>query len=200
MFLRLNKIIFVLLSFAFLVPNSPWADSWPSPEIEHYLSGNTRFRFRVVPRTRGKTSICKGRLEKLTGYGRYATYKRVWERELPNDVSPVSAIVSDRGKYVVTFDNWHSMGYGSNAVVIYGPGGKVVRELSLEDFLSKEEIERLPHTVSSIWWGRDHYFDENEEFVVLRVTEAEKLPFDEDTRFREIRIRLSDGKVLPASP
>ena len=46
--------------------------------------------------------------------------KKLWAIPLVNEVSPVDALVSDKDDYVITFDNWHSVGYGDDAV----PGSK----------------------------------------------------------------------------
>ncbi|WP_286772128.1 hypothetical protein, partial [Sphingomonas sp. 66-10] len=61
---------------------------------------------------KGGTRFARARLERLTN----KRWQVVWEREIANDVAPVSAIVRDDGEYAVTFDNWHGVGYGPNAV------------------------------------------------------------------------------------
>jgi hypothetical protein len=42
--------------------------------------------------------------------------------------------------YVVTLDNWHEVGRGDNVVAIYGPDGKLVRQLALSDFLTQQQL------------------------------------------------------------
>jgi hypothetical protein len=77
--------------------------------------------------------------------------------------------VSDSGNYVVTLDNWHEVGRGDNVVAIYGPEGKLVRQLALSDFLTQQQINQLLVSVSSTWWGTGHYLDEKQKCLVLRV-------------------------------
>jgi hypothetical protein len=142
---------------------------------------------------------CKGQLEQKTKQGKYDL---IWEQELTNGIAPVSALVCDSGNYVVTLDNWHQVGRGDNVVVIYGPEGKLVRQLALSDFLTQEQINGLPVSVSSTWWGTGHYLDEKQKCLVLRVTRNQdwRLP-GKAAQFQEVRIRLATGEVLkePAS-
>ena len=139
-----------------------------------------------------KPAKCMGRLEHKTKDGKY---ELVWEHELSNAVAPVSVLVSDGGEYVVTLDNWHSVGRGSNVVVIYGPKGKLVRELGLEDFLSREQVAALPVSVSSTWWGQGHYLDEKKKCVVLRVAkDSDWMTSGKPARFEEVRLSLETGK------
>lgn len=168
----------IYLFFIFLlIPFNVQADKWPLPETKIYYSNNLQYKFTVIPRsiksvsepakTRpGGNAKCLGSLEVKTNGG---SYTLLWQTRLTNDVSPVDVLISNSGQYVATFDNWHRLGYGPNAVVIYGQDGHLIRELSLEDFLAKREIDQLPKSVSSIMWGRNHYFDESETFLILRV-------------------------------
>jgi hypothetical protein len=136
---------------------------------------------------------CKGRLERKRKSG---AYELVWEGELANALAPVSVLVSDSGKYVVTFDDWHAVGRGRNVVVIYGPKGKLVRKLALEDFLSPRQIGRLPISVSSTWWGSG-CLDDKQEHVVLHIAaDAQEKPAGKTARPLELRVRLATGAVV----
>src|SRR3546814_8845680 len=42
----------------------------------------------------------------------------VWKAPLANDVAPVDAVVSNAG-VSMTFDNWHGLGWGDDALVFY---------------------------------------------------------------------------------
>ena len=68
---------------------------------------------------KGERDKCIGILEKKAEN----SYTQIWKSELDNDVSPVTALVSNSGNYVVTFDNWHQKGHGDNIVVIYSKEG-----------------------------------------------------------------------------
>lgn len=189
----------ILVGLAHLSPASH-ADSWESPHTAIYTSASKEYRFTTIPpgeksnpETDRAKSQCVGRLEQKQQDN---TYKTVWEKPLSNKVSPVSALVCDSGKFVVTFDNWHSMGHGKNAVVVVGSEGKLIRELSLTDFLTPKEVNDLPHSVSSIWWGNGHTLDEKQGCVVLKV--GGKDPFDArvQNKPKEVRILLETGKVV----
>jgi hypothetical protein len=142
---------------------------------------------------------CKGRLERKVKEGKY---EAVWQRDLSNDVAPVDVLVSDNGKYVVTLDNWHKVGRGPNVVVIYGPQGKLVRQLALEDFLAREQVSKLRVSVSSTWWGSGHYLDEKQECVVLRI-DLDKIDLERNgmiagktSCIQEVRLQLASGEIV----
>jgi len=154
------------------------ADQWLPPGEAEYLTADKRFRFRVIPRgiasplayfedkVAGRSAAgqepsssqqCNGVLE--FRQSKWRAYHPVWRRALVNDVSPVSAVVSDDGTYVATFDNWHSTGYGPTTLTIYGANGSTVRSFGLYEFLLRNEIERLSRSVSSIHWFNEARFE-----------------------------------------
>lgn len=60
-------------------------------------------------------------------------YAPKWTAPLSNRVAPVSALVSDSGRYVVTFDNWDQVGYGDDVVAVYdGSNGTLLWKYRLE--------------------------------------------------------------------
>jgi hypothetical protein len=140
-------------------------------------------------------AVCEATLERLVA-GRYV---EVWRKRLVNEVSPVSVAVSDRDGSFATFDNWHSMGHGDNAIVIYNTDGSVLKKLSLNAVFSKEEIQRMPRSVSSIEWRTgDIFVDESVPEVLVTVVKSERLDktkkaYEQETQ--DIRISLRDGSV-----
>jgi hypothetical protein len=77
-------------------------------------------------------------------------------------------LVSDDGKNVVTFDNWHSVGFGDNVVVIYGPNGMLVKSFQLDQILPPYFISGFDSSVSSIFWrGEGTRLLENELYLVF---------------------------------
>jgi hypothetical protein len=208
----------VVLASALLLAGSVRADTWFPPRVESYSSADGAWRLTVTPRdienplayfgdkvkgrepagaVPGDTSTrARGSMAHLE-HGKWRT---VWEKSLLNEVSPVSAIVSPSGR-TVTFDNWHSMGYGSHAIVIYDDHGKLVRAMSLEDFLPTDYIRALPRTVSSIHWGRDHRFSDDGHDVLLRVVVPEVVaqwPANADPQqYIDLAFDLATGGALP---
>lgn len=191
------------------------ADSWLLPRKNKYYSPNKNYYLEVTPKKlesqlkyfedkvggRKNAGALKGvKDNRPTGafYVRRADgeYSRKWEFPLVNEVAPVSALVSNRGNYVVTFDNWHGVGYGDDVVVIYRSDGVLVKKASLEDLLTEGDIETLPHSVSSIWWGGAHYIDEANGLLVLKVVSNGKKSWDEGAKFHELRIELATGRTL----
>ena len=185
------------------------ADDWPMPREDTYLSSDGKLRFTVTPgpierslsgfegeaeanspgvRTTSDAHA-KGRLEQLDALGRWT---RRWERALVNPVAPVQALVDDSGRYVVTFDNWHAVGFGNDVVVIYGPDGRLIRSLALSDIVADEHEKLLPRSVSSIWWRGKHRIDG--ETLVLQVVKPDDKPFDDQTAYIEVPIDLATGE------
>ena len=209
---RLLLILFVIMTASGLT----WADTWALPKKETVCSQNKKFCFKVIPKK------LKGQLEyfedKVAGKENAGADDRVrknlargifyrrddngilrkrWEINLVNEVAPVSILVSDAGDHVVTFDNWHSVGYGDDVVVIYeGFTGRLIKKLGLTDFLTEKDVSQLSHSASSIWWGGGHFFDRERREVVLQIAKNGRPAFESDREFFPIRIELSSGRVL----
>jgi hypothetical protein len=191
------------------------ADSWPLPEPAKYYSSNKRFYIEVIPRKlesqlkffddkvkgvepagspRGlKDNYCKGALYRQTADGKY---EKVWESRLSNEVAPVAALVSDDGEHVVTFDNWHAVGFGDNVVAIYGAGGRLIKKLSLEDIFPRDAIIKLPRSVSSIYWRGEPHIDERRRQLVLKVVSQWSGAFKDEPQYKELRLDLGTGELI----
>lgn len=172
-----------------------FADTWAPPEPQKYYSSNEKYCFEIIP-SDGIGAIedsCQGFLRIL---GKDEQYHQVWSTNLVNAISPVSALVSNDGDYVVTFDNWYRLGSGDDVVVIYGLNGKLIRKFGLEDILSEDEMEKIPRTVSSRWWGGEHFLDEETNILILKVVSNNEMPYSERVQFNLIEIDLEAGELL----
>jgi hypothetical protein len=178
---KMNKgfmliVLGIMLSASVLV-----ADQWFPPSIDGYYSENEEYFFEVIPHylvdPRGK----------LYEKGKDGEYHHVWTTRLVNSISPVSARLTNDGRYVVTFDNWAGVGYGDDVVVIYGPDGSMIEKFSLYDLAPSEVISEMGRTVSStIFWGGFDCFDEEAGHLVLGIS-----------GWGEVRIVLATGKIIP---
>ncbi len=176
------------------------ADSWALPTPTTYEAADASARLSVTPRDVGsQLSYFEGRAQGVPPRGVLEVsdgaggWRAAWDVALINEVAPVSALVASGGRYVVTFDNWHSVGRGENVVVIYDASGRVVRSLTLSDLLPAAYIEALPHSVSSTAWGGEHRFD-GDGILLLQI-----LVPTEDQRTRtyvDLPIELATGRVL----
>ncbi|EIL98879.1 hypothetical protein RHOFW104T7_14225 [Rhodanobacter thiooxydans] len=187
-----------------------------------YFSADRTWRLTVTPRAvsgalayfedkaagREDAGALPGNLQKraqgFMEHLEHGHWRVVWNEPLLNEVSPVEAIISPSG-FVVTFDNWHGAGYGDDVVVIYDGHGKPVRAMGLKDFLPKEYIEALPHSVSSIWWGEGHHFSADGRQLVLRVVVPAESTVeamdDAKAEHVELAFELMDGKgSVPDEP
>lgn len=205
------------------------ADKWPLPQKQEFYSPNRMFSFEVVPRklesqlkyfedmSQGKknagsspggaTNQCRGSLYRIESGNRRTM---VWSSPLSNDVAPVDALVTDSGDFVITFDNWHSVGYGDDVLAIYGSGGTLVHKYSLEDLLGRD-VKRVLKSVSSRWWEGDkpeRKIDETKKILVVRAVmklhffdtqnegDGVLLKQDAQPESREIRIDLRTGQIV----
>lgn len=192
------------------------ADSWMSPTTTTYTSCAAHARVTITPRDLdsqlayfedkvgkvdpagqkiGGARVASARLERLVD----KRWQAVWERQIANNVAPVSALVRDDGEYVVTFDDWHGLGYGPNVVVIYGAGGKLVRALALSDVVPAAYIKALPHSVSSIQWRGDPRFSADGQKIVIPVVIPSE-DFASDPAVTDVAVDLASGAVAPSNP
>lgn len=206
--------VVVVLGLNYL-PTPVQADTWLLPEKKSYYSSDKKYRVETIPKKLesqlkyfqdkvkgrenagaargGKEARAQGIFSIRRTMGGYA---KKTEFSLVNEVAPVDVLISNKGEYIVTFDNWHSVGYGDNVVVIYRTDGKIIKKFGLEDLLTDGDIEMFPVSASSRWWGANHYIDEARKLLVLRVISNRKSLWEKDAKFFEIKIDLATGRPL----
>lgn len=217
------RTICLVLTCLVVLPLAASADTWFPPTVQTYLSPDNQTRFTVIPRgiesplayfdglVRGDDNagqqpsgapFARGILERETGDGTWTT---LWDKRLVNNVSPVSALVADSSRYVVTFDNWASMGWGNDVIVIYGADGTLIRSLSLNDVLPEDYVRALPRSLSSLWWSGAHSIEASDDVLILKVvTPGERYSRGADgriilreRRFVDVPVDLASGNVMP---
>ncbi len=140
----------VWLTWLVLVSTEAKADTWEMPHDRTYYSENGQYQFFVAVAHFDVPSKTRpsGRLSRKSA----GQWKSVWTNRLVSQTSPVQVMVHNSGRYVVTFDEHHSV--GKNPVVIYGGKGRLIANLSLAD-LRLESHPNIKSSVSSYWWN-DH--------------------------------------------
>ena len=177
----------LLFFFAFAPVAS--ADSWLPPKPTTYTSESGDASLTVTPASRTQL-FCTAQL--FLNSTSLAP-KLVWAQPLANPVAPMDALVSAEGKRVITFDNYGNLGFGQEVVVIYDEKGNLLKQYSLEDFLSTEEIQQVPRTVSSRWWRGKASIDEELGIAEVEVRFGDKV---KNRTLKWVRFRLSDGELL----
>ena len=109
----------------------------------------------------------------------------IWAGDLVN--VPHRVVITDDGKFFVTFDTWGRLGF-EHSVVIYSAAGHVIADIELPTLLTQAEIvDRVRWSVSSRGWVEDARigFTETGDTLVLTLKWG-----------KVIRVRLADGKVI----
>jgi hypothetical protein len=133
------------------------ADSWAAAKVAAMASPSGQIVVRVIPGTSlgevyGFAGERKGKSATAVFYrlGPSDDYVKYQEVSLLNPIAPVFFAVTDHGE-LVTLDNWHNMGMGK-AIVVYRADGQVLRSYELAQVFSPAELQKIPRTVSSLWW------------------------------------------------
>ena len=103
------------------------ADQWMAPRGFERRSANGEFVARVTPSNqeeRRKAGEAVRRAECVVSKAGAAAGEVLWKVVLSNEVSPTDVMVSDDGRYVVTFDNWYGAGKGQDVLAFYDAAGQ----------------------------------------------------------------------------
>jgi hypothetical protein len=168
------------------------SDSWLPPKVTDYYSANKQYFARIIPRTVPekyyqwmKASVkdknkflpsdtiivpCHAIMYKKT----LSADSVIWTRKLINQIAPVNAIVSDDGFYLVTFDNWHSVGYGVDVMAYYDKKGDLIKRHMLDD-ISPFPINNYERSISSLWWRCGQGFLDNIRIEICFVDGEKKM-------------------------
>jgi hypothetical protein len=124
---------------------------------------------------------------------------------LLNEVAPAIVLLSQDARFIVTIDNWCSLGWGDTVVVIYRQSGVVVQRFSLENLLTAEQVADMPILAGSRIWGHDPCIDNDQQALVLQPGKA-TLPSSPDDPllswedFAPKCVDLETGKVQKCHP
>lgn len=187
------------------------ADSWMDPEPFTTPSAAGTYRFTVTPSpvdsaldyfTEEIAAQEEGRkverpapvglLERRTASG---GWEPVWAAPLVNDIAPTQALVADDGRYVVTFNNWYSVGHGENVIVIYRADGSLVRSMALTDLIPQMVKDSLSHSVSSVTWKKAEGILPDGEHLFIDVLVPGEKPYSDDAASVRFTIALASGAV-----
>lgn len=190
----MDKLTISIILFLFVTIFQVKADIWDTPGTKYYYSENNTFMLKVVltkylknrkslPEKNTTSIQCNGTLYKISG----ADTTIIWKKKLINKICPVTAIVSNDGSSIVTFDNWYSKSYGNDLMVVYNELGDLKRRFQFED-ISPFPIKSYPRSKSSLllmsdekYIGNDRIeicFQNEKEVIMKRIFNVKKLVFE----------------------
>jgi len=158
-----RKLAIFTLFLIFIGFNTIFADRWGWPTEKDYFSENGKFVAHVTPPKYLKKEKSLVEVFEIKDKQRVP----LWQGILGNEVAPVEVYISNDGKYVVTCNEWHKVGYGNLVVAFYSKDGRI-KSYSLEEILhlpkdiGPMELYRLiPHSTTSRWWDKNSikFFD-----------------------------------------
>ena len=182
-----------LVAFVLVFQTVSRGDSWPNPGARIFASEDGFSALKVVPEKdyrKKQDPVATGIVFWLNEHD--GSENIVWKQELVN--IPVGALMlRSYGALlaVVTLDTWAHMGY-EHSLVIYSKDGKLVKDLQLEDLLTKEEIaHQIRQSKSSRHWRKQATFDlvHDPSPPKLRIT------FDWG---KVLLVELHTGKIVPS--
>jgi hypothetical protein len=100
----------------------------------------------------------------------------IWDKVLVNPVAPYEAMITNDGKYVITFNDWSKLGYGENVMVVYWGNGDLLKQYRLHE-ITKLSESQLSVSVTSIWWylGYETYSEKPDKLKVLILDKNAKI-------------------------
>lgn len=205
-----RNLITLGLGLALVLSAKTRADKFPAgpPQPRLFASEYGKYTFKILPdpssvgtrrRTEGSHSPAQAGQVVGSSEGVFFTLdekgneKVIWRAKLAN--IPNRAILVESGKYVITLDSWHSLGF-DHCLVVYGEQGKVIADFKLEDLLTSEEIEGLPGSITNRGWsdkGISQFEDrsrEDELVIRMKYKDWEKV----------IRLSRSSGQIIKDAP
>jgi TonB family protein len=171
------------------------AQDLSSMEVSKTYSPNKKYYLEIIPKgCNNNDSICCGKFYALDN--RY-NYQLKWTHNLLNAIAPSRVILSDSGEYVVTLNEWTADTNGDHILVIYGPGGELIKNLSLDDIIKSDKIKEMLSSNKRKWWV-DKLYSINDKDV-LEIQSVDK-SVDMKTGVvvtRIVAITLKNGDIQP---
>jgi len=175
----------ITIIFLFLICKPSYSDEYVSPRIQRIYSQNGLYCLVIAPTNTPKgyekevekrkvnpekyknkplkdsITPCKATLYKVSLREDGLNDEVIWTTNLVNKISPNTAMVTNDGEFVITFDEWWHTGYGDNVMVVYGKNGKLLKKYKLGEIAPPKTIEFLKTESSTIWYQGVETYSEN---------------------------------------
>lgn len=181
-----------ILIFTFLLISAKIsATIWMPPQIKTYYSENKIFMLKVIPNRSSIDKQDKNRIEKDSCYGEFYKIQdsdtiKIWTKKFLNKTCPVNAIISDNGKYIVTFFDWYDD--GENDIVIYNLGD-IVKTISKQQILKCFFIDKPVNN----WMSNNNIIEDNK--ISITVQFSASIDFKLVSLSENLIISLENGEI-----
>jgi hypothetical protein len=199
------KLRLSISSLLILISTYIFADVWLPSQPRCYYSLNKKYCLKVfptiIPHKYYKWKFAKPAKQRsfkacdttilfchATLYQINGTDSTVlWDKKLINQDSPLSVLVSDDGRYFITFDEWGFVGVGDHVMAVYNSKGEMPKKYGLEEISPIPIKDYFYQSVSGISWKCGTRFLNNSQIEIcfrngengflLRTYDLDKLVF-----------------------
>jgi hypothetical protein len=160
------KTLRLIPLFAALLATYGRADTWSAAPVQVVVSPDGSALLRVSPgKQDSHASAVVLRYDPQSG-----GYQKAAEFQLRNPVAPHAVVITNDGKYIVTFDDWGEIGRTENVVVVYRGTGEYLKSWALNDIFTNEERRKFTSSVSSTWWrGEVNLLEDRDQIPIVFI-------------------------------
>ena len=163
-----------LLASLALIGTSALADTWMAPTPNVVSSRDAQTVVRLDPVSPGEHQKGAKPTATVTKWsGKTNSYRFVVRVPLRNPYGPVTAVITNDTRFLVTFDDWGHVGTTENAVVIYDLKKHTAHNYRIEDFLHESFRDKLQRSTSSIAWREQPYVIEWDHTISVTLLGTE---------------------------
>lgn len=150
------------------------ADTWVPPvtEIVHSRDGNIVVRIDPVTTEDSKKAAQRPVATITKWVTEERGYRFIRRVTLLNQRCPLTALITNDARFLVTFDDWFGVGTTDNTIVIYDLQYGTTHNHRLDSFLPAFYREKLRRSVSSISWHGEPFVDEWEHTIYVPLPDT----------------------------
>lgn len=117
---------------------------------------------------------------------------------LQNSFYPKKVLIANHGAFVVTLDDWPTIGSGPHAIVVYRGSGELIKVWALTEIFSGQEMEKMRRDLFSdtLQWRNEYASIVDTRLGTLLIIGIPQ----EVGKGRWLHLNLSTGSFVPSLP